>query len=78
MKFEYKGRTYAQRLTQQFDFPSLHFVSPNDTYITPELTTDKLFTAESKPKLIEYEDGHMFPKALSDDDFTMLKIFLRD
>ena len=64
MKFEYKGKSYAQRFTKQFDFPSLHFVSPMDKYIAEGLTTDKLFTDKSKPKLIMYDEGHMFPKTL--------------
>ena len=78
MKFYYKGQLYSQRFTQQFNFPSLHIVGSKDQFIESGQTADKLFTTESKPKLIVHDEGHKFPRAIKDDDFAVLKKFILD
>jgi hypothetical protein len=48
-----------------FDFPSLHLHGTKDVY-GKMLTIEKLFKEESNPIVVTYEDGHKFPRALSD------------
>ena len=37
-----------------------------DPYIEG-MNLDKLFVKESEPKVVVYDDGHKFPRALEDD-----------
>ena len=78
MKFEYKGQSYAQRTTEQFDFPSLHIMGAKDPHRHKNTTLDILFTKQSNPKLIFHDEGHVFPRALKDRDFKVLKEFSRE
>ena len=40
-----------------------------DGYIE-HLTIKKLFTEASKPLVIEFDEGHKFPRAISDEGFA--------
>lgn len=61
----------------QFSFPSLHMCGTRDQY-NERLLCHTLFTEESKPKLIEFDEGHKFPRAISESDYELLKDFVRD
>ena len=77
MKFLYKKELYAQRLTPQFNFPSIHLHGTQDTFKN-DLTVNTLFDTASNPIVVEYDAGHRFPRQLSDEGFAMLKSFVRD
>ena len=75
MKFKYKDQYYEQRTTKQFSFPSIHLVGTKDKYYQ-NLKCFSLFTDESQPKQINFDEGHKFPRAISDDDYGVLKEFV--
>ena len=52
----------------QFNFPSLHLIGQTDKYFN-NLKCHTLFTEESKPKVINFNEGHKFPRAIEDEDF---------
>lgn len=52
--------------------PSVHIYGKKDEYIR-YMNEHRLY---SKPIIMYHEEDHKFPKALSDEDFSKLKIFL--
>lgn len=76
MKFEYKNIEYGYVSIPMFDFPSIHLKGTKDNYLT-QLTCDKHFKPESNPLVVTFEDGHRFPRCLSDEGFTVLKNFVK-
>ena len=47
-----------------------------DTYLK-YLKIHELFTEDSNPVVIEFEEGHKFPRCISDEGFYQLKEFVR-
>jgi hypothetical protein len=77
MAFQYKEEQYAQRFTPQFSFPSIHLYGTKDEYGIKNQRIQELFTAESSPKLLMYEDGHRWPRAIGDAEYATLSEFVR-
>jgi len=61
MKFIYNDKVYDQLQLPQFNFPSVHLHGTQDNY-SKFLTINELFTKESKPLVIEFNEGHKFPR----------------
>ena len=57
--------------------PSIHLKGSKDKF-APQLTIEKLFFPEFNPLVIPYDDGHRFPRSLSDESFSILKNFVRE
>lgn len=77
MKIYYKNQVYDQQSVPQFNFPSVHLHGTQDTYLK-YLKIHELFDPESKPQVIEFDEGHKFPRCISDEGFRQLKAFVRD
>ena len=75
MKFRYKGEEYSQRMVPQFEFPSIHLNGRTDNFAR-NLTIQNLFTEESNAKVVEYNEGHRFPRAIPDVGYQVLKNFV--
>jgi hypothetical protein len=54
----------------------VHLHGKKDTF-SKYLTIKQLFTEESEPLVIEFDEGHKFPRHISDEGFTALKEFVR-
>jgi hypothetical protein len=52
-------------------------IGTQDKYLN-NLKCDTLFTDESKPKVIKYEEAHKFPRAISDEAYSTLKEFVKE
>lgn len=72
MKFSYKNIEYEQSNEPTFKFPSIHLNGLKDTYLA-NLTCHQLFHPNSNPKVITFDEGHKFPRCISDEGFTTLK-----
>ncbi len=77
MKFVYKNSEYGYTNTPIFDFPSIHLNGNKDSYFKI-CTAHTLFTPRSNPRIVEYGDGHRFPRCLDDNGFSTLKQFVRE
>lgn len=77
MKFWYKNKEYMQETKPIYDFPSLHMYGIADDY-NSQMTIHKLFKANSGCEVIEYEEGHKFPRSLPDIGFLKLKDFVKE
>ena len=82
MKFLYKNVEYSQRCTAQFDFPSCHLNGKKDTF-AKNLTCHTLFKGKSEgaaypPQVVEFNEGHKFPRRIDDENFASLKQFVKD
>lgn len=51
-------------------------IGTEDTF-KEHLNVHKLFEAASNPIVVTYNEGHRFPRRLSDEGFTALKDFVR-
>ena len=76
MVLNYKGNKYAHTDEPILPMPSLHINGTKD-YLYEKLTAHHLFTPESKPVVIEFEDGHRFPRKLGDAEYRQMTDFLR-
>ncbi len=77
MKFCYKNIEYSQTEEVTFDFPSIHLNGLKDSYFNL-LTCHQLFKTEANPKVINFDDGHRFPRCIGDEGFTALKVFVKE
>ena len=73
MVVEYKAQTFTQ---ESFTFPieSFHIYGHADVY-KEFLNAHGFFTKD--PVVIFHDQGHQFPRALAEEDFTKLKDFIR-
>ena len=52
-------------------------IGSQDTYFD-KLTCHTLFKEESDPKVVTFNEGHKFPRAISQEDYEVLKKFIKD
>ena len=73
MQVDYKDSKFTQ---EAFTFPveSAHIYGKQDEYFA-FMNEHKLYTKD--PLVIMHEEGHKFPRALSDEDFSHLKAFVQ-
>ena len=76
MRFSYKGELFTQRTTVQFNFPSIHLHGTQDEF-KANLTTHTLFDPASNPQVIDFDEGHKFPRQLTNESFDKLKAFVK-
>ena len=76
MKFEYKGTEYGHLNQPIFDFPSIHLKGTKDRN-GAHLNSEKYFKPSSEPQVVVFEDGHRFPRLLSEEGFGRLKSFIK-
>ena len=76
MQFHYKGEYYRQRMTPQFNFPSIHLHGTEDKF-SNQLNIHELFEEQANAQVVEYDAGHRFPRKLTDDGFNKLKHFVQ-
>jgi hypothetical protein len=76
MKFLYKNKEYSQDRKPTFDFPSLHMYGATDEY-KDHMNIHKLFKPNSGCEIVEFEEGHKFPRSLPGDGFLKLKEFVK-
>lgn len=77
MKFLYKQNIYDQKAFALFNFPSIHLHGTKDEY-RKHLDLPSLFTTESNPVVIDFDEGHKFPRVISDEGFAQLKEFVKE
>ena len=75
MKFKYKNQEYAQRCIPQFNFPSIHLQGTKDQY-NADVRIEQLFMKEANPVVVSFDEGHKFPRIISDPEFAKLKTFV--
>ena len=72
MHVDYKGSWVEEDLTFKYPIESVHLVGTKDFY-KDYMTQPALY---NDPIVINYEDGHRFPRDLSTEEFKPLKDFL--
>ena len=65
MKFVYNGLEYGYKDENMLKVPSIHLKGTKDKF-SDLLTIDSLFFPEFNPLVIPFDDGHRFPRSLSD------------
>jgi hypothetical protein len=74
MLIDYKGTQYPQS-SYTYPIDSVHIYGQHDEY-KEFMTEHTLFTKD--PLVLYHDEGHKFPRVLTDDDFAKLKTFLRN
>ena len=60
-----------------FDFPSIHLNGTKDSFYA-QCQCAALFLESANPRVVEFEDGHRFPRCIPDEGFTVLKEFVKE
>ena len=72
MHVDYKGSWIEEDLTFKYPLESVHLIGTKDFY-KDYMTQPQLY---NDPIIINFEDGHRFPKDLSTEEFAPLKDFI--
>lgn len=73
----YKDVDYPFEGSRHLDYPSLHLCGLKDQMF-PLMTCHQLFTESSKPRRLLYDEGHKFPRSLSDENQRILCDFIQE
>lgn len=73
MPFEYKGHQYSQDI-YRLPLDSVHIYGKRDEYLR-FMNAHVLF--DNDPLVIYHEEGHKFPRAISDEDYAKLSDFVK-
>ncbi len=72
MHVQYKGQWVEEDLSFNYPLESVHLIGTKDFY-KDNMTQPALY---KDPIVINYDDGHRFPRDLSTDEFKPLKEFI--